>query len=73
MLVMLATFPTRGEAEIIHSILESEGIHCVLSADDAGGQYGGMTLSSGVGIQVNEADLERAQEILEAKPERDAS
>ena len=62
-LVEIGAYPTRQEAEIVQGALASEGIESVVSADDAGGAYP-FDLTGGVRLLVDEADVERATEIV---------
>jgi hypothetical protein len=62
-LVEIGVFPTRQEAEIVQARLASEGIDSVISADDAGGAYP-FGLSGGARLLVDEADAQRANEIV---------
>lgn len=62
--VVVATYGTRAEAELAAGLLRSEGIECTVSADDAGGAYGGMVLSTGARVLVPPGDASRAAELL---------
>ena len=64
-LVCVATFPTRLEADLAKSLLESAGIKSFVSADDAGGMRPGVfSYTAGVELVVREEDLTRAKELL---------
>ena len=66
-LVTLDTFPNPERARFIQGLLESEGVPAYLADETAGGMM--WHLSSAIGgikVQVAEADILRAQEVLEA-------
>ncbi|MEP6756770.1 MAG: DUF2007 domain-containing protein [Chthonomonadales bacterium] len=64
-LVVVATFSSRAEAELAHSQLEMDGIHSIVSVDDAGGALPYLlTGGGGAKIMVNESDLELAKQSL---------
>lgn len=66
-LVTLKIFPTRVEAEIAKSLLESMGIKAMVSADDAGGMMAApFAYTAGVELIVREEDLDKAKKILES-------
>ncbi|MBS1984697.1 MAG: DUF2007 domain-containing protein [Bdellovibrionales bacterium] len=65
-LAHLCTCSSRPETDIIRNLLESEGIHCVVQSDDAGGLRPFVNAASGVDILVNPKDLARAQEVIKA-------
>ncbi len=67
-LVVVGTFGTRFEAEVVQGLLVSEGIDASVSADDAGGAYP-FVLSGGAHVLVDESDAARASEILASKPD----
>ena len=60
--------PTRLEAEIIRSVLESAGIPAFVSVDDVGGLYAlHFSLSAaGAKVMVKESDLPAALEVITA-------
>lgn len=62
-LVEIGVYPTRQHAEVVQARLASEGIESVISSDDAGGAYP-FGLSGGARLLVDEADAERAREIV---------
>ncbi|PIP13659.1 MAG: hypothetical protein COX48_03595 [bacterium (Candidatus Stahlbacteria) CG23_combo_of_CG06-09_8_20_14_all_34_7] len=64
-IVLLKTFNTREEAEIVRSLLESHKIKVILKTDDAAGFYPQMDLSEGVKIFIDESNQKEANEILE--------
>lgn len=63
--VVLATFRYRHEAELARGVLEDEGIPSMLEADDGGGSYAGLSLSTQPRIRVRPEDEERARQLLE--------
>lgn len=63
-MITLQTFSSRIEAELVKGMLESNGVRCVVSADDQGGLRPSMAFASGVDLKVNSEDLEQAQKIL---------
>lgn len=65
-LITLTTFPTRIEAEIAKSRLETAGIKAMISADDAGGMLPTpFAYTAGTELTVREQDVEQAKAILE--------
>jgi hypothetical protein len=67
--IVLETFPSRIEAEMAAGLLESEGIACLILADDAGGLYPMLQFVRGVRLLVAPEDRDRAREILKAMEE----
>jgi hypothetical protein len=67
--VVLETFPNRVVAELAAGLLMSEGIECLVLADDAGGAYPMLQFVRGVRLLVAPEDRYRAQEILQAMAE----
>ncbi len=66
-LVVIARFRSRVEAELARSVLTDAGVDALLQADDAGGMYAGIDLSSGgARLLVREDDADLALEALEA-------
>lgn len=63
-LVTVGTFSSVVEAEMVKERLESEGIHALVADEAAGGVMPFVASSSGVRVQVREADAARAREIL---------
>lgn len=53
------------EAEIAKGILESNGIHAKVFADNLGSMNPHLAISSGVKLLVSEEDAEKSIEILE--------
>ncbi len=65
-LVILQTFNNRFEAEQVQQYLVQQGIQAFVKADDGGGMYAGLSLSSkGVRLLVPDVDVARAREALE--------
>jgi hypothetical protein len=64
--VCIQTFATRQEAEFARSLLESQGIKAMVSADDGGGMRPELGFTSGgVKLSVLEENATRAQELLQ--------
>jgi hypothetical protein len=66
-MVVIATYPTRSDAELARTVLEAAGISAVVAADDAGGAYP-FDLTGGARLLVDEADAEDAASVLSRKP-----
>lgn len=68
--VCVKTFSNRWEAEFARSLLESEGIRSIVSADDCGGWRPDLALATGgVRLLVLEENAKRAIEVLEREAE----
>src|SRR5262245_62245570 len=66
-LVTLETLPNPERARFIQGLLESEGVPASLADEAAGGMMWHLNNAiGGIKVQVTEADIPRAQEILEA-------
>ncbi len=65
--IRIRSCASREEADFLRGLLEANGIHAMVSADD----YIGMPLliSGGVDLLVLNEDNELARQILEASPE----
>lgn len=63
--IAIRTFPTRTEAELVRSKLESAGIPAWVSADDAGGLYPSFQVADGARVIIRERDAEAAARVLE--------
>jgi len=65
--IRIRSCASREEADLLKGLLEANGIHAMVSADD----YIGLPLliSGGVDLLVLNKDAERAQEILEVSSE----
>jgi hypothetical protein len=62
-LVVIGTYGTRDEAEVVQGLLASAGIEAAVRADDAGGAFP-FVLSGGAQVLVDESDAKAASEIL---------
>jgi hypothetical protein len=62
-MVEVGTYATRRDAELAQAALVAAGVTSRLLADDAGGAYP-FDLTDGARLLVDEADVERAAEIL---------
>lgn len=69
-LVVIETFFNRLDAELAGSVLTAAGIDAVVSPDDAGGAYAGVTTFA-VRLLVREEDAERAKTVLAETAELD--
>jgi hypothetical protein len=65
-LVTVVTYADVAEAELAKERLEGEGIRAFVLDAQAGGVMPFIAQSTGVRVQVEPADLERAREILGA-------
>jgi hypothetical protein len=65
-IMILKEYATEFDASIDQEHLESHGIESFISKDDAGGMRPHLQLTMGVRLLINENDLERATEILNA-------
>jgi hypothetical protein len=74
-IILLKTFGSRIEAELAKSLLESNGIKTMISADDAGEMYPAASVYWGVKLFVNEKDFEIADSLInnfeEFEPEKE--
>jgi Putative prokaryotic signal transducing protein len=61
--IMIATYPTRSEAELVQGLLASAGIAARLVTDDAGGAYP-FDFSGGARVLVDESDQDAAVRVL---------
>ncbi|MFQ5926671.1 MAG: DUF4440 domain-containing protein [Terriglobia bacterium] len=66
-LLTIATFSQPIEAHSAKAQLENKGIECVLAHEHSVGLFGLASALGGIKLQVREADVERATEILEQK------
>jgi len=62
---LLATYPSRRDAEVARNRLETHDISSFVTADDAGGMHVEMQLTNGVKLLVLEGDAREAHEILQ--------
>ncbi len=73
--VVLRTFGSRVEAEIVAGVLRDSGIDAVVRADDLGGTDPALWMVRGVHVLVRPADRDRAEEIaasIEPVPESES-
>ena len=63
-MVEVGIYPTRSEAELAQATLVAAGVPSRLAVDDAGGAYP-LPFTGGARLLVDEADVERATEILD--------
>ncbi len=63
--VVVAQFGFRHEAEMAKSYLDDAGIPSVLSVDDSGGAFAGISFPAPARIRVRQDDVVRAQKVLE--------
>jgi hypothetical protein len=68
-LIVIGTYATRAEAEIVEGLLASNGIESSISADDAGGAYP-FVLSGGAQVFVDESDAEAPRNCSPSDPKR---
>ena len=65
-LILIKTFLHRHEAEVAKGLLKERDIEALISADDAGGTYPGVSLGMGnVKLLVQEQDANLAKEFLQ--------
>ncbi len=67
--VVVESFSSHELAETAVSLLRSEGVDAVISADDAGGELPNLDLARGVRVLVPSASLEFARELLHSDRE----
>ena len=63
-LVNLHTFDNRQEADLAKGALEANGIHAIVSSDDAGSQEVSLQFVRGAKLLVNREDYLRAKSVL---------
>lgn len=63
-LILLKSYPTEFEAELVRTKLEREGIVAMVQAEDLSNVLPSLDYSNGVNVYVNPADLTRASEIV---------
>jgi hypothetical protein len=61
-LICIHTYPNRTSADVARGILEANGIHCTVSAADAG--YDISFATGGAKLLVVQTDYEKAQQLL---------
>ncbi len=64
--VRVAEYYYRHEAELARTVLEASGIAAYVLSDDAGGQAVGIQFTGGVGLWIEESDVELAREVLQS-------
>ena len=62
-LAVVGSFLSAPEADVARSVLESEGIECIVRSDDCGGQYPALRR---VDLLVRAGDVLRARDVLGA-------
>ena len=67
--VVVESFSSHELAEAAVSLLRSEGVDAVVSADDAGGELPNLDLAGGVRVIVPSASLDFARQLLNADRE----
>lgn len=67
--VVVESFSSHELAEAAVSLLSSEGVDAVISADDAGGELPNLDLAGGVRVLVPSASLDFARELLHSDRE----
>jgi hypothetical protein len=65
-LVLLKSYPTEFEAELVRTKLEREGIVAMVQAEDLSNVLPSLDYSNGVNVYINPADVQRATEIVTA-------
>ncbi len=63
-LVLLKSYPTEFEAELVRTKLEREGIVAMVQAEDLSNVLPSLDYSNGVNVYINPADLGRASELV---------
>ena len=64
-LICIKNYNNRTEAELVKSLLESNGIEAIVSADDCGGMRPHLLLgTNGTRLLVKEEDAQKALDVL---------
>src|SRR5215813_4644424 len=63
-LVVVRTYPSHVEADLVRTALEAAGIESMFGSDDQGGQSPGLAVTRGIALLVRSEDVEDADEIL---------
>ena len=72
-IVVLASFPSRVEADLAAQVLDAAGIQAIVDPGDAGGWMPNVALYSGARVLVFDDDRARAQALLaQSEPPGDA-
>jgi hypothetical protein len=66
-LVVVGTYFTEVDADLARTVLEAEGIDCMIRGDDCGGVSPQLWMH-GVALLVRSEDFERARAILALEP-----
>jgi len=66
-LVNLHTFDNRQEADLAKGALEANGIHAIVSSDDAGSQEVSLQFVHGAKLLVKREDERLAKEVLKLR------
>lgn len=66
-LVNLHTFDNRQEADLAKGALEANGIHAIVSSDDAGSQEVSLQFVRGAKLMVKQGDESRAKAVLKLR------
>lgn len=70
--VIVATYPTRGEAQAVAQMLTSSGFDAVLVGDDAGGAIPHLTMGvSGLSVRVPADEVDAARDYLSVASSQD--
>ena len=67
--ICIKTYPNRMEADLAKSFLDSNGIHAMIAADDAGGMF--PNFGGGVGLFVLEEHADEARLLLQEADDSD--
>jgi hypothetical protein len=65
-LILLSTYPTEFEAELVVSKLEAEGIEAMLEAQDRSNMLPSVDYANGFHVYVEPEDFDRATAIVES-------
>ncbi len=65
-LVVIREYESWLDVQRTRQLLEGEGIDCIVSSDDAGGNIPALSILHQHQVKVREEDKERAEEILQA-------
>jgi len=63
-IVVLGTFPSRVEADVVAQALDDDGIQAIVEPSDAQGWLPNLAAYHGVRVLVFDEDLDRAQAVL---------
>lgn len=65
-LIEIANFQKQADAYALQSLLESEGIRCILQDELINQVYGNLVDLGGIRVEVQEQDVPHALEVMEA-------